>query len=81
MSNSIKENIDSVIYDLNEMVKHQMTGQYISAFGIFETTIRKLISLKDKIASDAAAKDAVIESLKRTISEIERKEAEESGTV
>lgn len=78
---SSSEVINSIISDLNEMIKQQMTGQYISAFGIFEIIIRKLICLKDDIASDTSIKDNMIESLKHTISDMERKDVNENGAV
>ena len=63
------ELVESLIVDLNNLVKTQASGQYIQFCGIVVQMSQKLINLKSGIQSDLDNKDKKIESLKNTIRE------------
>ena len=64
------ELVDTLIVDLNNLVKEQLSGQYIQFCGIVVQMTQKLTNLKKGIISDLANKDEKIEALKNTIREL-----------
>ena len=62
--------VDTLIVDLNNLVKQQASGQYIQFCGIVVQMAQKLNNLKSGIVSDLANKDEKIEALKNTIREL-----------
>ena len=61
------ELLDSLIVDLNNVVKEQFSGQYIKACGIVHQMAQKLISLRNTIDDDLKNRDQTIEILKGQI--------------
>lgn len=64
------ELVDTLIVDLNNLLKEQASGQYIQACGIVVQMTQKLTNLKSAIVSELANKDEKIEALKNTIREL-----------
>ena len=56
---------DSLIMDLNGLVKALVSGQYIQFSGTITTMTKKLANLKAGIRADLESKDKIIEELKR----------------
>lgn len=56
---------DSIITDLNNLIKNAVAGQYIKCSAIVVTITKKLLNLKDGIETDLKSKDQIIEELKR----------------
>lgn len=70
MANGLYNNtelVDSIIVDLNSLLKEQISGQYIGACNIVTQITQKLINLKQGIVNDLKAKDEKIETLKGCI--------------
>lgn len=61
------ELIDTLINDLNTLVKNVASGQYIQFCLIVTQMTQKLVNLKTGVESDIDNKNKVIESLKETI--------------
>ena len=60
---------DSLIADLNGIVKNMAEGQYVNfCMGVSNIT-KKILNLKKGIADDIKSKDEVIEELKRMLRE------------
>lgn len=64
------ELVDTLIVDLNNLVKEQASGQYIQFCGIVVQMTQKLNNLKSGIVADLESKDKRIETLKNTIREL-----------
>ena len=62
-----EELVDSIIVDLNSMLKEQVSGQYIGACNMVTQITQKLLNLKKGISNDLKAKDEKIEILKGRI--------------
>ena len=58
------ELIDTIIVDLNNMIKEALSGQYVQICYIVTAMTQKLMNLKKGIDADLASKDKVIEQLK-----------------
>ena len=58
------ELIDTIIVDMNNMIKEALSGQYIQICCIVTGMAQKLVNLKKGIDADLASKDKVIEQLK-----------------
>ena len=58
------ELIDTIIVDMNNMIKEALAGQYIQICYIVTGMTQKLMNLKKGIDADLASKDNVIEQLK-----------------
>lgn len=61
---------DTLIGDLNNLVKNAVAGQFIQCSNIIVNMTKKLANLKKGIASDLASKDRIIEELKRINDEL-----------
>lgn len=61
------ELIQSVICDLNNLLKEQAGGQYINACAIVTSISAKLVSLKSSIDNDLKNRDETIETLKEQL--------------
>lgn len=61
------ELIESVIVDLNTMLKSQATGQYIQACEYAAQMSQKLFALRKSVDDDLKGKEAEIEELKQAI--------------
>ena len=67
MANGLYTNselIDTIIVDMNNMIKEALSGQYVQICYIVTGMTQKLINLKKGIDEDLASKDKVIEQLK-----------------
>ena len=62
-----EELIDTLIADVNNLVKNMASGQYIQFCLLVTQIVQKLANLKNGIRSDIDNKNKVIESLKETI--------------
>lgn len=62
-----EELIDTLIADVNNLVKNMASGQYIQFCLLVTQIVQKLTNLKKGIISDLDNKNKVIESLKETI--------------
>ena len=58
------ELIDTIIVDVNNMIKEAITGQYVQICYIVTSMTQKLMNLKNGINADIANKNMVIEQLK-----------------
>lgn len=65
MSNS--ELIDSVIFDLNNVLKEQLNGQYIQACCYVTKISQKLLNLRNTIDNDLKNREETIEKLKEQL--------------
>ena len=59
-----EELIDTIIVDMNNMIKEALSGQYVQICYIVTSMTQKLMNLKKGIEADLASKDKVIEQLK-----------------
>ena len=55
---------DTIIQDINGLVKHAVSGQYIQFCAGVTAITQKVINLKTGIENDLSAKDKIIEELK-----------------
>lgn len=70
MANGLLTNtelVDSLISDLNSLVKDMASGQYVHFCIGVHNMVQKLLNLKSGIQSDIDNKNKTIESLKETI--------------
>ena len=58
------ELVDTIIVDVNNMIKEALSGQYVQICYIVTGITQKLMNLKKGIDADLASKDKVIEQLK-----------------
>lgn len=61
------ELVDTIIVDLNNMIKEALSGQYVQICYIVTAITQKLMNLKKGIDADLASKDKVIEQLKEQL--------------
>ena len=61
------ELLNSLIIDLNNLIKEQMTGQYINACNIVNQMSQKLVNLRQSIDDDVKNRDKTIETLKEEL--------------
>ena len=61
------ELVDTLISDLNNLIKNISSGQYIQFCFVITQMTQKLVNLKSGIESDIDNKNKIIESLKETI--------------
>lgn len=61
------ELVDSLIVDLNNVLKHQLGGQYIQSCGIVSQMGQKLLNLRSAIENDIKSRDKLIEDLKNEL--------------
>ena len=75
------ELVDTIIVDLNNMIKEALSGPYVQICYIVTGMTQKLMNLKKGIDADLTSKDKVIEQLKEQLrnlgQEIEDLTAEE----
>ena len=64
---SNEEIIDTIINDLNEVIKNAMSGNYVTSCTYVTYITQKLINLKKGIADDMRHKNEVIEDLKQQL--------------
>ena len=58
---------DSLINDLNSLIKNIASGQYVQFCMIVTQMTQKLVNLKSGIESDIANKNKIIENLKQQL--------------
>ena len=58
------ELIDTIVFDMNNMIKEALSGQYVQICYIVTAMTQKLMNLKKGIEADLTSKDKVIEQLK-----------------
>ena len=61
------ELVDTVIADLNKIIKEALNGQYIEACCYVTQATQKLINLRTNIDKDMKSRDDLIENLKREL--------------
>ena len=59
--------MDTILVDLNDLLRQQMSGQYIQACGTVAQMAQKLINLRSAIDNDIKSRDQCIEDLKRQL--------------
>ena len=62
---------DTLIVDMNDLVKLTVSGQYVAFCNRVVTIVQKLANLKRGIRADLDSKDEIINDLKRYIAEKE----------
>lgn len=70
MANGLYTNselIQTLIVDLNNLIKEQMSGQYIQACTIVSQMTQKLVNLKKTVDRDMESKDQYIADLKQQL--------------
>lgn len=58
------ELIDSILADLNSLMKFHMIGEHVAACAVMTGISQKLMRLKDGVASDLKNREETIEQLK-----------------
>lgn len=61
------ELIDSILQDLNSLVKCHMIGEHVMACAIMTGISQKLLKLKDGVANDLKNREETIEQLKEEL--------------
>ena len=61
------ELVDTIIADLNKIIKEALNGQYIEACCFVTQAAQKLINLRANIDKDLKSRDELIENLKREL--------------
>lgn len=56
---------DTLISDINNLVKHAVSGQYVQFCNGVTVIVTKIVNLKKGIIDDLASKDKIIEELKK----------------
>lgn len=70
MANGVYSNaelVDTLIADLNNLIKTQMAGQHINACGIVYQMGQKLVNLRTGIKNDMDSRNKTIEALKNQL--------------
>ena len=70
MANGIYTNEElagTLLVDLNNLLKEEMTGNYLNACAIAHQMTQKLVNLKSGIKADLDNKNAIIEQLKQEL--------------
>lgn len=65
--------IDSMIVDVNDMVKLICSGQYVAFCKKPVTIVQKLANLRNGIKAEMDERDAQIDDLKRSVNELTQK--------
>lgn len=65
-----EELVDTLLSDLNSLLKNAVSGQYIQACVIVTGMSQKLLNLKGGIKKDIDSKNRIIESLKGQLREL-----------
>lgn len=65
---------DTLKSDLNNLLKHMASGQYLQMSGLVVQMCQKLDNLKAGIAADLASKDRIIEELTKLNDELVEKQ-------
>lgn len=82
MANGIYTNselVDTIIVDLNSVLKEALNGQYIQACRIVTMMSQKLVNLKTSIDNDLKSRDQVIADLKAELRVTGREVIEMTG--
>lgn len=61
------ELIDSILQDLNSLVKCHMIGEHVTACAIMTGISQKLLKLKEGVANDLKNREETIEQLKEEL--------------
>ena len=61
------ELIDTIIVDMNNMIKEALSGQYVQICYVVTAMTQKLMNLKKNIDADMTSKDRYIEQLKEQL--------------
>lgn len=61
------ELIDSILQDLNSLVKCHMIGEHVTACAIMTGIAQKLLKLKEGVANDLKNREETIEQLKEEL--------------
>ena len=61
------ELVDSIVVDINNMIKEALSGQYLQICYIITAITQKLMNLKNGIDADIASKNEIIEQLKEQL--------------
>lgn len=61
------ELIDSIMQDLNSLVKCHMIGEHVTACAIMTGIAQKLLKLKEGVANDLKNREETIEQLKEEL--------------
>ena len=73
MANGILTNvelIDSIIVDLNNLLKNQINGQFIQACSVVNQMTQKLVNLRNTVDNDLKNREENIEVLKKRLREL-----------
>ena len=73
MANGIYSNselVDSLINDLNNVLKEQMCGQYVKSCMVITQMAQKLVNLRTTIDNELKGKDQTIEQLKENLARV-----------
>lgn len=72
---------DTLISDLNNLIKNAVSGQFIQCSNIVVNMTKKLANLKKGIAADLASKNQIIEELKRINNELANQNVKDGGNL
>lgn len=61
------ELIDSIMQDLNSLMKYHMIGEHVMACAVLTGISQKLLRLKDGVANDLKNREQTIEQLKEEL--------------
>lgn len=70
MANGLYTNtelVETIIVDLNNVVKEQLSGQYVQACFLISQIAHKLVNLRKGIEADLNNKNEIIEQLKEQL--------------
>lgn len=70
MANGLYANtelVETIIVDLNNVVKEQLSGQYVQACFLISQIAKKLVNLRKGIEADINNKNEIIEQLKEQL--------------
>ena len=63
------ELIDSILSDLNSLMKYHMIGEHVAACAVMTGISQKLLRLKEGVGNDIKNRDETIEKLKDALRE------------
>jgi hypothetical protein len=63
------ELIDSIMKDLNSLMKYHMIGEHVAACSVMTGISQKLLRLKEGVGNDIKNRDETIETLKNALRE------------
>lgn len=61
------ELIDSILFDLNSLMKYHMIGEHVAACAVMTGISQKLLRLKEGVGNDIKNRDQTIEVLKERL--------------